>query len=496
MMKRILCLLIAVLMLPFALMGCKSSKEKAEEGTSGSAPTEAATTNPYDVSDDLNNLKFGTKEQPVEFSVLQWDSYDPDWCINPEIKNTSIVGEELYQRQLYMEDRFGIVFKFTEVKGKYDSIEELNRRIEASVAAGSKAYDLAGHYSVGASLLVTSGYAYNLLDVKYLDLSKSYWPKDLLHANTVNGQMYFLSGYLAPSYFGNISCVFYNQEMIENQHYEDPVALVDSSEWTFEKLKQMSVGLYKDTLQDGIDRADEFGLVFNQSAAPIDALPVACGIRMMDVGADGRLQLSSTCYSTKGVGIINDLTNLVTQNPAIFIDTKSDGDFGSVFPSGRSLFVIDQFNSTAGYMEKASFDFGVVPLPKYDKDQPAYYSSVGPQFTMFTIPADAKNPDMTGAVLEALEAYSYRELFPVLYEENFKLKYSKDQNMSRMVTLIYESALLDPAKTWGDAAALYWVIRSSITGTGQSWSVKLRANRSSTWQTSIDDLNKYLFHEN
>ena len=113
---------------------------------------------------------------------------------------------------------------------------------------------------------------------------------------------------------------------------------------------------------------------------------------------------------------------------------------------------------------------------------------------MFTIPANAKNSDMSGALLEALESYSYRELFPVLYEENFKLQYSKDSDMSRMVTLIYESVSLDPAKTWGDAADIYWVTRTSLCG-GDSWSTRLGKLRETTWNGQIEKLNKYLFHE-
>ncbi|MBQ8849033.1 MAG: hypothetical protein IJ011_01715 [Clostridia bacterium] len=494
-MKRILCFLLALLMLSALLVGCKKNGEEGNTDASDTVSTNAESVDPYDVHDDLGNLKFGTKDKPVEFTVLQWDSYDPDWCIDPSDRETNIVLNELYNRQLYMEDRFGIVFSFVEVGGKYNGIEDFNKRIEASIMGGTHSYDLAGHYSVGASLLITNGYAHNLLDVDHLDLEKSYWPSDLLEANTVNNQMYFLTGYLAPSYFGNIASVFYNKSIIESMSFEDPVALVDNNQWTFEKLQQMSVGMYEDTKNNGVDREDEFGIVFNQGAAPIDALSVACGVRIIDINSEGRLQLSPSCYSTKGVGIIDELTKLVSQNNAVFIDKDSGDDFGGVFSSGRSLFTIGQLNDMTTFSTKASFEIGAVPLPKYDTDQEAFYSSIGPQFTLFTIPADAKDPDMTGAILEALEAYSYREVFPVVYEQNFKLKYSSDSDMSRMVTLIYESTRLDPAKTWGNAANLYWITRASITG-GDSWATRLGKYRNTTWQSSIDALNKYLFHEN
>lgn len=495
-MKRFWCMALAALLFLLCLAGCGQKKPAQGETSQTTAAGTAEPQDPYAVSDDLGDLKFGTAEDPTSFTVLQWDSYDPDWCIDIE-KVSSPVGEELYARQLYIEQRFGILFRFVEVAGKYSSITELNKRIETSIINGLQEYDLAGHYSVGASLLITSGYAHNLLNVKYLDLNKSYWPQDLLAANVIQEQLYFLSGYLAPSYFGNIACTFYNQNTIDAMGYENPVALVDDREWTFDKMREMAVSMYQDTNASGtIDRGDTFGLVFNQAAAPIDALSVACGVHLMDISSEGRLQLSPSCYNTRAIGIMDFLKKLVTENDAVFIDRDSGTEFGSVFTSGRALFSIGQLNDMPTFKDAAEFSIGVVPVPRYEETQERYYSSIGPQFTMFTIPADAKNPDMSGAILEALEAYSYRELFPVVYEENFKLQYSKDGDMSRMVTLIYESTSLDPAKTWGDAAELYWVTRSSIIGNGDSWGTKLAGNRETTWASAIEALNKYLFHEN
>ena len=65
--------------------------------------------------------------------------------------------------------------------------------------------------------------------------------------------------------------------------------------------------------------------------------------------------------------------------------------------------------------------------------------------------------------------------------------------MGRMITLMYETVMLDPAKTWGDAAALYWVFRTPIIGGGMNWSTQLAERRETVYQSSIDALNNYLF---
>lgn len=501
-MKKLLCFLLAMLMLLTVLVGCRKTEEdEASDDVTENTGTE--TTNPYDVYDDLGDLKFGTSANPVDFTVLQWDGYQPDWCTDASEKDANNVTSELYERQIYMEDRFGIAISIVEVGGKGNSSAEIQSKIEASVSSGSHSYDLVGHFSDGASATVTNGYSYNLLDVDYLNLSKSYWPKDMLATNTVNNQMYFLTGYLAPSYFGCIEAVFYNKELMEDLGFvgeNDPVALVDNNKWTFETFKQMTSNLYEDNTQkgtSGADIEDKYGLVFNSTANPIDAMPVAFGIRMMEVDAEngGKLVLSGSCSSTRGVGIVGEINKFVAQNENVYVVDGDDNvpSYGYVFHSGNALFTVDQLNNIPQFIEKADFEIGAVPLPKYNVDQGAYYCALSKQFTLFTIPADAKDPDMTGAILEALEAYSYREIFPVIYEQNFKAKYSADTYMSRMVTLIYESALLDPAVMWGKGADLYWEMRTSVYNPTVSWKRVLDEHKDTVWKGNIDKLNNYLF---
>ena len=59
------------------------------------------------------------------------------------------------------------------------------------------------------------------------------------------------------------------------------------------------------------------------------------------------------------------------------------------------------------------------------------------------IPVTCVNAEMAAAVLEALNAQTYRTLVPAWYEVSLKLKYSRDLISSDIIDLIHDSIYTD-----------------------------------------------------
>ena len=83
--------------------------------------------------------------------------------------------------------------------------------------------------------------------------------------------------------------------------------------------------------------------------------------------------------------------------------------------------------------------------PKYTPDQDRYYGWVegGAKGVGAIMTTAAKNPEATGAALEALCCYSYDGVIPVYYEINLKMKYSRDEITTQMFDIIRESRTYD-----------------------------------------------------
>lgn len=82
-------------------------------------------------------------------------------------------------------------------------------------------------------------------------------------------------------------------------------------------------------------------------------------------------------------------------------------------------------------------DFGILPMPKFDKEQKEYFSivSTGSANTI-SIPVTA-DAERSGAVIEALSAESHYILTPAFYDTVLKTKAARDDDSADMLDIIF-----------------------------------------------------------
>lgn len=101
-------------------------------------------------------------------------------------------------------------------------------------------------------------------------------------------------------------------------------------------------------------------------------------------------------------------------------------------------------------------DFGLIPLPKYDEAQSSYYSYVIPyEVAASVIPITAKDPEVSGTVLQALAILSDYYVTPAYYEITITGKGLRDEDSAAMLDIIRDTATYDLARMfdWGGVAS-------------------------------------------
>ena len=84
-------------------------------------------------------------------------------------------------------------------------------------------------------------------------------------------------------------------------------------------------------------------------------------------------------------------------------------------------------------------DFGFLPYPKLDAEQDGYRTLVHDTVLIGGVSTASANLDSIGAVLEALNAETYRSVTPGGYETALKVKYSRDDMSSKMIDIIHDN---------------------------------------------------------
>ena len=95
--------------------------------------------------------------------------------------------------------------------------------------------------------------------------------------------------------------------------------------------------------------------------------------------------------------------------------------------------------------------YGILPMPKYDAAQQNYLTTLIDEVSMFGVmrPVPEDELEFVGILFTALNAESYREVYPVYYDVALKNKYSEDPETAKMIDLIMDGRTFDLGFTFG-----------------------------------------------
>ncbi|MBQ3125750.1 MAG: hypothetical protein IJC15_01655, partial [Clostridia bacterium] len=163
----------------------------------------------------------------------------------------------------------------------------------------------------------------------------------------------------------------------------------------------------------------------------------------------------------------------------------------NIFAGGQSLFICASPQYAISNLRDAEFNYGIVPLPKYDEAQDRYYSVVGMPYSMYTVPIDVKDPARAGALLEALASDGYRNISPAIFETAFKVKYARDDKAGQMYDIIRDTLVYDIGRTFGDTINAFALFRNAVRDNNSNWA-SLYAGNSKAYEMMIKQIVKKL----
>ena len=503
-MKRTLTALLALLMLlalTATAVGCNKNDGTQTEATTTAAAGEdpAATTaavtteNPYDANgylkDDLDeNLNFGG----VPFHILAWEHSLPEFEVEEQTGN--VIENAIYTRNANTEDRLGVDLEFTVIKGNSAAFKDYCNEVSKSVNAGDGSYDAIGCYLRSAGVMTLQHLLIDLLEVDHLDFEKPWWSDTLLELNTINNRLYFISGDIASTLLYQMMFMIYNNDLGEEFHLTNPQQIALDGKWTQELLLQMSTGIYADLDNNGKKtEADRYGL-FSTAHPNLDIFYMGADMSYVEPNADGDLVLSPDVLSEKSLSIIDRLNNIYqNSNDGYFAGSAASG---AVYAQGNSLFYNITGQTLSQSLRSSDMNYSILPAPKYDEQQEKYRTAVAFTHTMYCISIDAKNPAMSGAVLECMASEAYRNVTPALFETAFKYQYSNSQLDADMFEIVRDNVVFDICRPFfdslgGDSGSPVRMWRSQIEA-GKNSLMTIGKTYEKVWTTSLARVSEQL----
>ncbi len=413
-----------------------------------------------------------------------------------EEQNGEVVNDAIFARNLAVEERLEIELEYHLEPGAYDQRNTWVQALSSSITAGDGAYDMSAGYSMAGASLASKGMCLPLTDLPYLDFEKPWWPETLLDEATCGGKLYFCSGDISTYMIYYLYGVYFNQDMLAEYDLENPYDLVQGGTWTLDKMSEMSSGVYVDINGDGV-KGFEDRLGYITYAIYVDPYFFSCGLHTTEKDENDIPFLSPEFGSEKAHSVVEKVVAFTTAEGSIVGNGSEQIDpSNNVFKEGRALFTSHEFTFAVNHLRDAEFTYGIVPYPKYDDAQENYVTITSFPYTLFGIPMDAKNPEMSAAVMEALASESYRTVSPALFENAFKVKYAQDAQSSLMYDLIRSTVSFDFGRVFNNDlnGMTYSLFRNAITQQNTNWASTIKANEKALGKM-IDKLTQSLLGE-
>ncbi len=428
---------LGVLFMASLLLAACGSNEAAEteSTTAQNVDTAAATetADPNDRSQIKDNLPDNLDYEGRTFAIYVHPEAE-EYSIGSEDHVGDIVNDAVVARNMAVEERLNLIL---------DPILQTDfggNAISTMITAGDASFDLFTGYQYDLTKMVSGGGICNLYDLEHIDFDQPWWWVNYMKELELGeDSRYFAVGDYFLTALSYARTVFYNKDLYA-QYYDNGDGLYDmvvNGAWTLDKMSEISRDAYIDLNNDGkTDAGDQLGYVTYLTMSSVDPFVYGTDIEFCRRTDDGSVEL--TMMHDEAVALAEKLVTFFWQAGSVS-QVSSGSENIQIFAKGDTMFLGNAMLGTAKDLRDMDKNFGMIPYPKFDEAQESYRSLVHDGAPIGFVNGSSENLDMAGAVLEALNAQTYRTVTPTWYETALKIKYSRDDASSAMIDLIHDS---------------------------------------------------------
>ncbi|MBR6426392.1 MAG: hypothetical protein IKS28_01060, partial [Clostridia bacterium] len=301
----------------------------------------------------------------TELHLNKYDHKFPE--IEADPTSDEAVEVAVYRRNDYLRAKYNV-----------EIVSDTELNINNILAAGDDVFDASCNGPYETKSAVQNGYYLDLREFdNVFNFKEDWWWDDSNSEIAYNGRYFQVTGDANIRSLGSVNVTFFNKVVLEDfAGNADLYALVDSGEWTFDKMlsiaKPVGLDLNGDTIYDETDR---YGFANNNFG--VIAYFYSQGCRFITKDEDGEVEFSygdkkQVEVLTKIVEILNDSQyTLYGEKYKNLMDNGRVLVGQAAFAEDRALFTTDLM-SRGLLMRALEQDYGILPMPKYDINQKEY----------------------------------------------------------------------------------------------------------------------------
>lgn len=455
--SRIIALLL-MLCMAAVTVACTEVTDTPEASTSDGGDTSTEVSEEKEIFAGLPEKDYGGKTVTFLVPGDDFNNYKSVEIMEQET-SPEILNDEVKKRNELVEDRFNVVID----EVRTDGTQPMLQMIRNAVTSNLTDYDIVMPYIPDAATLALEDAFYLLNDLDYLDLNHSCWDQNAVKSLSINNKNYFATGDISLLTLACTHAIVFNKDMIGENSLEDPYKLVNDGEWTIDKLQEMAKKVTADVDgRTGMSHKDKYGFLINGNF--VTSMYIGSGHSLTGKDSNDLPYLQIIDEVESAYPIFNKIFELVNDAQACGrIDDTTGSYYTSAVAEGNTCWnaaTESVANKLALFRAMAIIDildlgnyecnFGILPVPKYTKEQDGYHSFVSTVYaTSAAIPVSASDKEMSSIILQAMCEASTNTTKNAYFEIVLKLRRIQDNESEAMLDKIFDGRVYDLGVIYG-----------------------------------------------
>ncbi len=489
--KRFIAIVLFAALCLSVFSGCGQTDSNIS-GISETTPTQTETAKPKETM-PTDNLPEDLDYAGEKLAILARGNDDSYQEIDAE-SNGEVVNDAIYNRNLYIEERFNVNLEPIRGEGWQNYGADLTK-IRASVNSGDNAYQLIAGFGQSIAPLALENFFHDLNAFPYIEQSQPWWYHSTVETMNICGSLYFITGDVGiMTSLGGAYVLFENDKIAEDYGIGNIADLVRDGSWTIDTMLSYTTLVYNDLDGNGImDDQDQYGISLDH-AIYSDYFAIGAGI--FQIAFDDSHIPSYTPAIEKMTSLLDKIAPIFNGNDSLVgAHLLNNGNGGGrhyqMFPEGKLLFTSTELMmSTDESFRNMEDSYTILPYPKLDETQKEYYVNASHAASLWCIPVDVVNPDMSAAVLEAMGCYGYNYVTPAYFEVCLQSKISRNQDTLEMLEIIRDGAWVGAEylflQMFGETCHSAWHILANGGGNAASWYASKEKSINATLEKTIE----------
>ncbi len=449
--SKILSLLLAVLMLLSVFTACGTSNEKDDDPAeskdnkkpSGTAAEEATRDPIEEALEGLTDINWGGDDFGFLY-VSDIAGYAEEIEAEKEATDqtsAAVINDAVYERNTLLEERCQL--KLLPIA---TTIAAVTGEVTAETQTNTGDFDLISAPASITTTMATSGYLYNYLSME-IDYEQPWWDPGTLDF-ALDGNVFFMNGAHNIVDDDVTFVMMFNKTLQKEAQIPDPYTTVRNKEWTLEHFNSIIQNASAENGDGTWDHNDTYG--FSSPSSIGNTFFYGAGLQYVVNDRDKDFpELALSNNMEKATQVLELAQTIVHENNASYVAVAGNEALSKdVFVEGRALFYCEAASYLRALNQTMEGDYGVVPIPKYSKEQENYNTwthDIGSTLSIPTSILDEIENQQFEEVLEAFVVLSAKLVKPAYYDTMLTSRNVRDPDSAEMLDIIFQNRIYDMA---------------------------------------------------